>query len=223
MCGEWREHPLEDHLYAVGEMAAGFAAGFGDTEWARLAGLWHDLGKYSAEFQHYIKKASGYDPEAHLEGTAGRVDHSTAGAIHAIEQFDSYGRILAYLIAGHHAGLPDWFSAETGNAALSQRVAPDKRVLLERVLAQNPPSEILQQPRPACKPPGGAPALWIRMLFSCLVDADFLDTEAFMNAGKAETRAKYPALADLLPLFAQHMLKKTAQVPDTPVNRVRAD
>jgi len=68
-----------------------------------MAGLWHDLDKYSTEFQQYIKTVSGYDAEAHIEGKAGRVDHSTAGAIHAIRQFEKHGRILAYLIAGHHA------------------------------------------------------------------------------------------------------------------------
>jgi len=62
--GNWYEHPLEEHLRAVGEMAAGYAATFDASSWARLAGVWHDLGKYSAEFQRHIKSATGYD-EAH--------------------------------------------------------------------------------------------------------------------------------------------------------------
>ena len=46
---EWE--PLEDHLREVSDLAAKFAAAFGASEWGRLAGRWHDLGKYSREFQ----------------------------------------------------------------------------------------------------------------------------------------------------------------------------
>ncbi len=78
--GTWETHPLPAHLDGTANLAAGFAAEFGAAEWARLAGLWHDLGKYNPQFQRYIGKASGYNPEAHLEGDASRPDHSTAGA-----------------------------------------------------------------------------------------------------------------------------------------------
>ena len=82
--GVWQRHSLEEHLREVSLLAGEFAQLFSSTEWAALAGLWHDLGKYREAFQRYIKSASGYDAEAHLEGAKGRVDHSTAGAIHAI-------------------------------------------------------------------------------------------------------------------------------------------
>ena len=115
--GIWHEHLLDEHLYGVAVMAADFAVTFESSDWANVAGIWHDLGKYSDEFQHYIKKVSGYanryDAEAHIEGKVGRVDHSTAGAIRAMRQLGAQGRILAYLIAGHHAGLPDWSAADT--------------------------------------------------------------------------------------------------------------
>ena len=114
----WMEHRLLDHLRAVAFLSGEFASGFAGREWAFLAGLWHDLGKYSAEFQSYIRTASGYErQEAHLENAKGRVDHSTAGALLAVERFGLYGRVLAYLIAGHHAGLPDWqTTGETRNS-----------------------------------------------------------------------------------------------------------
>ncbi len=51
--------PLEEHLRDVAEMARGFAEEFGAGEWAYLAGLWHDLGKYQDEFQ---EKLHGDDP-----------------------------------------------------------------------------------------------------------------------------------------------------------------
>src|SRR3990167_9764174 len=102
--GNWHEHLLDEHSHGVASRAREFAEYFNSADWASLAGLWHDLGKYSNEFQHYIKTVSGYDAEAHIEGKPGRVDHSTAGAIHAIRKLNQHGRILAYLIAGHHAG-----------------------------------------------------------------------------------------------------------------------
>src|SRR5712671_6633986 len=115
-------HDLEEHLRGVAQRAEAYAHDFGGGDWAQVAGLWHDLGKYSVEFQRRIKSVSGYDPDAHLEGQVGRVDHSTAGAQHAVKQFGVHGRILAYLIAGHHAGLPDWHTSETGGAALKARL-----------------------------------------------------------------------------------------------------
>lgn len=108
--GGYSLHPLEDHLSKVADLAAQKARFFCSQDWASIAGIWHDLGKFSEAFQHYIKSASGYNTEAHIEAETkkGKVNHSDAGALYAVEQFGVYGRILAYLIAGHHAGLPDW-------------------------------------------------------------------------------------------------------------------
>lgn len=216
-------HDLEEHLLGVATIASGFATTFGSPDWAYLAGLWHDLGKYSREFQGRIKSLSGYDPDAHLEGSVGRVDHSTAGALHAVEQFGVHGRILAYLIAGHHAGLPDWHTGETGGAALSARL--DDKSHLERALSQPIPKEILAQTQPASLPVGKSDgfALWVRMLFSCLVDADFLDTEAFMDEGKAAQRAGYPMAHELLDRFNTYMSANFTTADPSHVNRIRAE
>ena len=214
-------HELGEHLRGVGQRAEEFARVFGSDDWSRVAGLWHDLGKYSAEFQQRIKSVSGYD--AHLEGLAGRVDHSTAGAQHAKAQFGLYGRILAYLIAGHHAGLPDWHADESRGGTLKARL--DDKSHLERTLSQEIPTEILSQPQPTSALLGGSDgfALWVRILFSCLVDADFLDTEAFMDAGKAVQRGNTLTPSDLLPRFNAHMEEQFSHASPTPVNRVRAD
>ena len=216
-------HDLDEHLRGVGQCAEEHARVFGSGDWAQVAGLWHDLGKYSAEFQQRIKSVSGYDTEAHLEGHPGRVDHSTAGAQHAIAQFGLRGRILAYLIAGHHAGLPDWHTSETAGTVLKVRL--DDKSHLQRTLSQTIPSDILSQPQPSSALLGGSAgfALWVRMLFSCLVDADFLDTEAFMDADKAGQRSNTLTLSDLLTRFNAYMEGQFSKVPSTPVNRVRAE
>lgn len=220
--GPWIEHFLVEHLLAVAELAAKFASTFDGQDWARLSGLWHDLGKFREKFQHYIKSVSGYDSEAHIEGVPGRVDHSTAGSIHAIEKLGPQGRIVAYLIAGHHAGLPDW----NGDAAsLFQRLEDGKaKGYLQETLLAMPDAALLDQLQPASLPPrDGSWALWVRMLFSCLVDADFLDTESFMDGANVDRRGGYPELPELLTEFDRHMADKAANATDSPVNRIRAD
>lgn len=218
--GQWHEQLLAEHLHAVAALAGLFADKFNNGDWASLAGLWHDLGKYSVEFQNYIRNASGYMTDAHIENSKNKVDHSTAGAIHAVKQFNSYGNILAYLIAGHHAGLANWEPIEKGGSALSQRLKNNQ--LLDNTLTQKPPDEILNQPRPSSKPSGKFVSLWLRMLFSCLVDADFLDTEKFMTADKSAQRANYPSLNDLAQLFDDYM-KKSFGKPSLPIHKIRND
>ena len=221
--GEWLIHSLEEHLHEVGRIAGEMAACFGSSDWARLAGLWHDLGKYRPVFQAYIRGVSGFDPEAHIE--QGRVDHSTAGAIHAVRELKGAGRVLAYLIAGHHAGLPDWNTAEAGGSALSVRLDKgETENYLEEALAHLPSSEILKPHALTAKPLGGQEGLhlWMRMLFSCLVDADFLDTEAFMSPEKNVKRGQSIVMVELQKQFDDYMQIKATGATNTPVNDVRA-
>lgn len=224
--GHWWEHDLEEHLQAVSTVAAQFAGRFGSADWARIAGLWHDLGKYRPAFQRYIRNASGYQVDAHIETAPGRVDHSTAGALYAIERFgaDPRGRILGYLIAGHHAGLADWHPDETGNAALQARLGAQNLPLLQEVLAQRVPAELLDGRLPSSAPVGARAgfALWVRMLFSCLVDADFLDTEAFMSPSRDTQRVGFPSIDALRGALDAHMKMLETKALPTPVNQVRA-
>jgi CRISPR-associated endonuclease/helicase Cas3 len=93
-----RKHGLRDHLESVAKLASDMAASFRAHDWTYLAGLWHDVGKYSKEFQNRIRAAQGLD--AHIE-TVGKVDHSTAGAQHAFTFLrNDVGKVLAYLFAG---------------------------------------------------------------------------------------------------------------------------
>ena len=123
-----RWQTLEAHLAAVAERAAAFAQPFGSGEWARLLGEIHDLGKARSSFQSYLRHANGlndpdYDASDH--------SHSGAGACWANAKFGKLGRILAYCVAGHHAGLPDWIGGETPNGALATRLEEEKPVLDE--------------------------------------------------------------------------------------------
>ncbi|MDR3368443.1 CRISPR-associated helicase Cas3' [Rhodoferax sp.] len=219
-------HLLATHLEKVAELAAEFSKAFDPVEaskrWAYLAGLWHDLGKYRPGFQRYVKLAD--NPDAHIEGKVGGREktHSAAGALWAMQQLNKsnqpYGNILAYLIAGHHAGLDDW------DGGLKERLqSDDSEQELKEALAANPPAHILAHGDVVAKIPGGASgfALWLRMLFSCLVDADFLDTEAHFDAGKPARREGFPTLEQMRLAFDAHMA--ALPVADTPVNTLRAD
>ncbi len=137
-----RVHGLEEHSRETAELASRFAAEFGCAGWGRLTGLWHDLGKFSSDFQRYIRAAGGID--GHVEGRPGRVDHSTAGGLHALDKFDKLGRVFAYLIAGHHAGLPDW-QGDWG-ASLAQRL--ENSHLLQAAVTADIPNDILEQALP---------------------------------------------------------------------------
>ncbi len=219
-------HLLATHLQAVAGLAAGFSEAFesvAETQrWAYRAGLWHDLGKYRAGFQRYIDQADKPE-DAHIEGKVGGREktHSAAGALWAIQQLPKpYGNILAYLIAGHHAGLDDW------DGGLNQRLQnDDAKQELKEALDANPPANILAHSDLVAEIPGGPAgfALWVRLLFSCLVDADFLDTEAHFDAGKPARRDGFPTLDQMRLALDAHMVAKAAEATPSEVNTLRAD
>ena len=222
--GEWdKPHDLEEHLLKVAEIAKAFAADLG-ADWAELAGRWHDLGKYRAKFQHYIRYQSGYEREnAHIEAIH-RAPHSISGAVHAIEQLGpGLGHILSYVIAGHHAGLPDW---DGGKAGLCHRLGKDGQAEYREALDSPVSKEILESISPAL-PISARQAdsitLWIRMLFSCLVDADFLDTENYMSPEAAESRSCYPELNILQGRFNEKMSELQSRAESTNLNSIRRD
>lgn len=216
------EHWLDDHLRDVADLASSYAADFQSREWAYVTGLWHDLGKYNPEFQAYIGVKSGYTPEAHIE-LSGKVNHSAAGALYAVQKHKLLGIPLAYLIAGHHAGLPDWHKTDEAEGRALAEILEDKEHLA-KVLQVDIPKDILAQDLPRTPPIGRSHeyALWLRMLFSSLVDADFLDTEHFMQPEQFAQRGQYPDLSTLREVFNQHMQTFAANAEPTPVNQIRA-
>lgn len=213
-------HPLEAHLLGVAELASGFGKVFNAQKTAYLAGLWHDIGKYSRAFQALLARAVELGPDAAREGR-GRVDHSSAGAIWAWERLRGPGLALAFAIAGHHAGLADYSTPNDAQAELANRLR--KTELLDAARAGGIPPNILEPTGDCPLPPGWDPALWTRMIFSCLVDADYLDTEAFMQPERAARRGGWPALAELEPRLAGYLAALTAQARPSLVNQVRAE
>lgn len=205
--GQWQ--PLAEHLRNVAELAAQFAAPFGASDEARLAGLLHDLGKYSARFQARLR-----DPRIH------GINHWSMGTLAAAE---AKQLTAAFAIEGHHTGMPAFADndAETTLEALKSRLANLKTPVsaeklngftetlteLTQLLAADnlTPSESVSV-KPANR--DFATALRTRMLFSTLVDADFLDTEQHYDRVQSARRTLVPiqaetALAHLLAALAQ--------------------
>lgn len=209
---------LDDHLKGTGELTERFTAKFSNAEWGKLLGLWHDLGKYSDEFQEYIKRNSGYE-----EGEkSGKTDHTSAAAILAKEIFPNQWPPISYCIAGHHAGLHNWLPDIGVSGDLSDRLK--KTEFLEKIRTRI--SEKLLEKKKFELPCGNGIMpehmnLWIRMLFSCLVDADYLDTERFMNPESFGLRQLYDSLPKLKRRFDMHMDKMHANSAQTPVNNIR--
>lgn len=131
-------HPIKDwqrldsHLKQVSECASDFAQEFDSSAWAWNAGMLHDFGKVADEFQAYLRRENHIDDKEYDAVGFGRVNHSSAGSALAEERYGLLGRILAYLIAGHHAGLPDYHTCDGGMGALQKRLE-EGRADLERI------------------------------------------------------------------------------------------
>ena len=166
-----REQSIKEHLEGTAERAGEFAEKFGKKEWGYCCGMLHDIGKYSEEFQRKIQ-----------EDTNDRVDHATAGA-QVCKERGGYYSILSYCIAGHHAGLPDY-----GNTAMNSSLCGRWK---KRICDYHAYKDEIKIPKLDTDPivfskdrnMDFALGTFIRMLYSCLVDADFLDTESFMKNG----------------------------------------
>lgn len=213
---------LEEHLLGTAELAKQFAKAFDSEAWSYTNGIGHDAGKAPKKWQDYIRGKSGYDEEAHLESKPGKQDHSTPGAKLAEEVLGkSLGRILSYCIAGHHAGLPDWIGSQSALAFRLQQATTDYIPSeYKRYLLSAPPDKTPWQ----FETKSLDMSLWIRMLFSCLVDADFLDTERYVNMKKADDRGHYLAIPELLARMNTYITEKAATAlseANTPVNRAR--
>lgn len=215
---EWQ--PLLTHCDNVAALAEEFARPFAAGDWAKIAGTLHDFGKASDAFQAYLRTSNGLDASDY--DASGPSNHSGAGAAYALEKYGPVGRLFAYLIAGHHAGLADWIGGRHPGGALSTRLESAQKELNQ--VRNWLPSFAMTETLPV--PPRFSPRelhLWIRMLYSCLVDADFLDTEAFMSPQENAHRHAFDTLENILPWFTDGLDAKQKAAPPTPVNTIRAE
>ncbi len=189
---------LSDHLNAVGCIAANNARYFDAQKLAEISGILHDLGKYTAEFQ------------ARLEGGK-RVDHATGGAKIAFEKWGHLGKVVSYIVAGHHAGLANGIDSGENRSTLHdrlQKIIPELDAIWKEDIAL--PDQL---PFPLFKIAenfeGFQCAFLIRMLFSCLVDADFIDTETFYKnlKGEKKIRGNHPPLNELQQALDKYLEK----------------
>jgi len=182
--GMWQ--PLPQHLREVARRARIHGAPLGLADEAELAGLLHDLGKYAQRFQQRLKSPA----------TVAGVNHWAAGAFTAnlIKH-----RSVAFAIDGHHTGIPAYMGAENGDS-LSQTLHwfADPKARNERSKCPESGEDLLAllkadgiglpTPQAIRCPDAFANAMRTRMLFSCLVDADFLDTEQHFDASVSPLR-----------------------------------
>jgi len=209
-----RGQPLAEHLRNTAEKAGEFAAVFGAEKWGRAAGFLHDDGKAVDAFQRRVRGANI------------RVDHSTPGAKYAYNNLTASkgsGKLLAYCIAGHHAGLPDGSSGDD-ETCLARRIA--RTQVGPGYLVDELPS-MMESP-PIRKPPADAErrsfsaAFFTRMVYSCLVDADYLDTESFIDPQKGKKREGGPILDELKMKLECHLARMIGESAPTEVNHLRA-
>ena len=197
--GSYETQPLLDHLHGVAELAQSYAERITDDpelgEIGYLLGLLHDLGKYQEGFQRYIRQQSGLDPT--LSGW--RTPHSPAGARYAYDLKQVGGnqqllKILSLCIGAHHRGLYD--DSEWRGQVV--RSSDTERAVANLVKGLQPEASQLEELLHKASLDKATKAwnkideddyqLLVRMLFSCLVDADFLDTERFMSPDKSLVR-----------------------------------
>lgn len=199
-----KEQLLKTHLENTAELCSGFAKSIGMEEYGRFLGMLHDIGKYSEAFQKRIR------------GENIRVDHSTAGAKEAYRL-----RLLAavFCISGHHGGLPD---IGVKGVSTNDGTLHDK-------MNREPPRDyspwLTEQTgyKQGCikeeNPKNYAEySFLIRFLFSCLTDADFLDTESFMSDGTV-IREKGEGPQQMLEMLDRYILKFAD--PTRRINRLR--
>lgn len=207
-----RRHDLVDHLRGTADLAASFASAFDATEAAWYLGLWHDLGKFNPRFQEYLLACEA-NPAARGHGP----DHKGAGAQLAARHLG----LPALLVQGHHGGLKArtafraWLAERATDPAVSQALD-----LARQALPDLDPEHSISLPTFA-EADSRAAEFFLRMLFSTLVDADFLDTERHFRAETASLRGSELTLDALWERFRRDQDSRFVAAPTTTVNHAR--
>jgi len=220
--GPW--HDLIEHLECTSKAACENGAKFGAGEVARLAGLWHDIGKFNPEFQEYLRRCHDADLAGKTAPKGGSVPHAVYGAMLAFKKSAVEAvEWLVPVIYGHHAGLPDHdrYSQALWNAEVRkvyESLIPVAEGCVEEIagtisgeLVSRPPTDFLQL------------EVFIRMVFSALVDADFLDTERHFEPEAERYRESEVRVGDLSRVLEEKQEQKLLEAEPTKVNGVRRE
>lgn len=184
--GNWVIQSNDEHSMGVAKLASQFAGEFGMSEYGKVLGLLHDKGKETDAFQQYIKKESGYVPDIKI---CGKHQHAYVGGILAQKYYGKFSRnIFVNQIVSHHTGLHD---SDEIKGIVDQEIPSEVNIYHKK--------EKLN--RSGLNVQANDFHHLARMLFSCLVDADYLDTEAFLDKESSALRQNKDALNDLLPLL----------------------
>ena len=209
--GHWVIQSNEDHTAGVAKLSSQFAAEFGMGVWGKVLGLLHDKGKESNAFQQHIKKESGYAPETKVIGD---YHHAYIGAIIARNLYGkTANNFFVNQILSHHSGLHDSDELDGENSELKKNIPAEVDTNTEKI--------VLNKLSFKCE--ASDMHHLSRMLYSCLVDADYLDTEAFMDKESSKLRANKTTLKDLLPKLEAHLGNLKDSAEDTEVNHIRAE
>ena len=197
----------QEHSDGVALLAQKFAKEFNMGSWGMVLGLLHDKGKEKQDFQEYILDVSGI--EGHTRYDRNNKFHAIVGAQNVRTMYGkAYDNLMANQIAGHHAGLYDFTELEYKlETPFPKDVTPiTEKYILEKPLVLKRVEDVHHLSR---------------MLYSCLVDADFLDTEAFMNPESSALRGGKPSLKALIPLLEKYLEDLKAKARESEVNRIR--
>ncbi|MFI3287040.1 MAG: CRISPR-associated helicase Cas3' [Rikenellaceae bacterium] len=204
---DWVIQPNDQHCEQVALLAAKFAKEFGLQDFAHTAGLLHDKGKEQSAFQSYIKHVSGYDTS---QGSSNKTPHAYVGALIAKKLYPTFYNLISPIIIGHHRGLYDW----------SEFLAKMECEIPQEINIEETTDQRLFIPDQFTKYTKDIHHI-IRQLFSCLVDADYLDTEAFMSHKTNALRNSPTTITDLSPKLEAYLNKLKNNATSTPLNKLR--
>ncbi len=204
--GRWAIQTNGSHSTGVSKLCAQFADEFNMASWGHVLGMLHDKGKESNAFQQHIRKVSGYEPDCEVTGDT---HHAYVGGIVARRIYgQSADNFFVNQIVSHHTGLHDYDE-------------------IEKILKKDIPAEIDTDVekevlnKTLLVPHANDFHHLARMLFSCLVDADYLDTEGFMDNESCRLRQDKADLKALLPLLESRLNSLKSQTGNSEINVIR--
>lgn len=194
----------DEHQQGVAYLAEKFSHEFDMGEWGRIMGLLHDKGKEKKAFQQHIKKESGLEPDILVNGD---YKHAYVGALVAKQLFPKHHMLMDNALMGHHRGLYDY-----GEMVEMMKLDIPEDVSVDEVSAD--------LGLPKIGSPKDIHHLQ-RMLYSCLVDADYLDTEAFMQPEQSKLRGNHVTMKQLEEKMNTFLDALRCNAFDSEVNRIR--